>query len=156
MKKALAMTLAIAVLAGPALASAGQSAVAKTYRLSATMTARQVVTVKNKKWTVPAGVAHARGTFAGTFDNKTRRLTWRITYTEIGRSALAIADIHVGPPGKFGAIITRLCGSCEPGQSGVKTIKRGFVTDITSGRSWVTVITDRYPNGVIRGQIKVR
>jgi hypothetical protein len=27
--------------------------------------------------------------------------------------------------------------------------------DIRTGNAWITVITNKYPNGVIRGQIKV-
>ena len=69
---------------------------------------------------------------------------------------IVVADIHVGQPGRFGRFIVRLCSACKSGQKGVKAVKRAFVTDITSGNTWVTVKTDKYPNGVIRGQIKIR
>jgi hypothetical protein len=148
----LAVAVALAVAEGRTGPAAGASA--KTFGLSAKMSAKQVVTVKNRPWKTPSAVANAKGTFTGTFDNATRKLTWRITYTGIGNPKLALADIHVGPSNKFGAIIVRLCGPCKSGQKGVKTIKRSYVSAITSGNSWVTVITDKYPNGVIRGQIK--
>jgi hypothetical protein len=148
------LSLAAGVL-GLALAVPAQGGTEATQQVSAKMDTRQVVTVKNKRWKPPASVA-ARGTFAGTLDTKTRKLTFRISYAGVGKASLAIADIHVGPRGKFGAVIVRLCGPCRSGQKGVRTIKRGFVDDIVSGNSWVTVITEDYPNGVIRGQIKAR
>jgi hypothetical protein len=151
---AIALVLAALFLAGEARSSAADRVAVSAYRLSAKMNTSQVVTPANKPWKAPAGVAKATGTFTGTFDDTTRKLTWRITYTAIGRPALALADIHLGPPGKFGAIIVRLCGPCTSGQKGVRTIKRSFVRAVTSGNSWVTVITNNYPNGVIRGQIK--
>ena len=152
---AIALVLAALFLAGEARSNAADGVALRAYRLSAKMNTSQVVTPANKRRKVPAGVAKATGTFTGTFDDKTRKLTWRITYTGIGRPAIALADVHLGPPGKFGAIIVRLCGPCTSGQKGVKTVRRSFVRAMTSGNSWVTVITDKYPNGVIRGQIKV-
>ena len=152
---AIALILAALFLAGEARSNAADGVTVRVYRLTAKMNTSQVVTPANKRWKVPASVAKATGTFTGTFDDTTRELTWRITYTGIGRPAIALADVHLGPPGKFGAIIVRLCGPCTSGQKGVKTVKRSFVRAMTSGNSWVTVITDKYPNGVIRGQIKV-
>ena len=156
MKKVQATVVAVAaaLVITVSQASSAMAIVTKTFGLNAKMSASQVVTVKNKPWKAPAAVANGKGTFGGTLNTTTRKLTWRITYTGIGNPTLAIADIHLGPPGKFGAIIVRLCGPCTSGQKGVSTIKRSFVPDITSGNSWVTVITGKYPNGVIRGQIK--
>jgi CHRD domain len=153
---AIALALTVGTLVWPVLAGAGDSTAVKAYTLGAVMNTLQVVTVKNKPWKTPPSVADAKGTFTGTFDDKTRKLTWRITFMGIGKSALTIADIHLGPRGKFGAIIVRLCSACKSGQKGVTTVKRTFATDMTSGNSWVTVKTDKFPNGVIRGQIKAR
>jgi CHRD domain len=149
------LSLAAGVLA-LALAVPAQGSTEATQQVSARMDTRQVVTVKNKRWKPPASVAAARGTFAGTLDTKTRKLTFRISYAGVGKPSLAVADIHVGPRGKFGAVIVRLCGPCRSGQKGARTIKRRFVDDVVSGNGWVTVITEDYPNGVIRGQIKAR
>jgi CHRD domain len=158
MKKAFVLTLAVAVgaLTGLAWTDAGDTAVAKTTKLNAAMNPRQVVTVRNKPWKAPAAVANAKGTLTGTVDTRSRKLSWRITYTGIGNPAVVIADIHIGKPGKFGAILVRLCSSCESGQRGVKTLRAAQVQTLTTGDTWVTVITEKYPNGVIRGQIRVR
>ena len=157
MKKALAiaLTLLVAALAGPTVGGASDTAAAKTYKLIAPMNARQVVTPNNKPWQVPAAVSKAKGTFAGKLNSATGKLTWRITYAGVGNPTLAIADIHSGPPGKFGPILVRVCSRCKSGQSGVVKVKASAQKAIAAGNSWVTLITEKYPNGVIRGQIKV-
>jgi hypothetical protein len=158
MHKTLAIPIAVAVAVAAlvcANASSATGAAARTYRLAAKMDAGQVVTPKNRPWKAPASVAQAKGTFEGTLNDKTRKLTWRISYVGVGRGP-AYAEVHLGKPGRFGLIIVRLCRECRSGQSGVTTVRRQFVDDILSANSWVTVITTKYPNGVIRGQIKVR
>jgi len=79
-----------------------------------------------------------------------------VSYSNLGSTALVIADIHTGKSGRFGPILIRLCGPCKPGQSGVKTLKSGALATLKSGNTWATLITDKYPNGVVRGQIHGR
>ena len=157
---AIALVLAALFLAGEATSSAADGVAlggsTGALSLSATMTARQVVTPKNKPWKPPASVAKAHGTFVGTLISGKRSLKWRITYASIGASTLNIADIHLGKPGRFGQVLARLCGPCKSGQSGTKKISALASQSIRSGNSWITVITSKYPNGVIRGQIKAR
>ena len=74
----------------------------------------------------------------------------------IGQSPLVIADIHTGPAGRFGAILVRLCAECKSGQKGTKRLTKVATEILSSGETWVTVITGTFPNGVVRGQIKVR
>ena len=150
--KLLLVVAALALLATGTALGAG----AATAKLSATMTARQVVTPKNKPWKPPASVAKAHGTFVGTLSSGKRSLKWHITYSNTGPRLLDIADIHLGKPGRFGQVLARLCGPCKSGQSGTKKISARAARAISSGNSWVTLITSKYPNGVIRGQIKVR
>jgi CHRD domain len=127
---------------------------AKTFQLRATLDARQVVTPSDKPWTPPANVASASGTFSGSLDGTTRRLSWRLAYNGMGKPALPIADIHLGRRGHFGAVLVRLCGPCTPsGDSGVVKVTSNQAAQLVSGNSWVTLITEKYPNGVIRGQI---
>ena len=156
MTKALTIGLALAaiLLAGEAQSTAAVGLSTRVSSLIARMDARQVVTVSNKPWQVPAAVAKARGTFTGRLDDRARKLTWHLTYSGVGASALQIADIHLGKPGHFGQILVRLCASCRTDQSGVKKISLSAERAIKSGAAWITLITDRYPNGVIRGQIK--
>ena len=75
-------------------------------------------------------------------------------YDGLGEPALPIADIHLGKRGRFGAVLVRLCGPCKPGgDSGVVKVTPTQATQLVSGDSWVTLITEKYPNGAIRGQI---
>jgi hypothetical protein len=126
-----------------------------TYQLSATLDTKQVVTPANKTWKPPASIADATGTFSGSIDTRTGVLDWQLEYTGVGKPTLPIADIHIGPRGRFGAVLVRLCGPCRPGQdSGTVTVKPpARSVQLTSGNTWVTLIVDKYPNGAIRGQI---
>jgi hypothetical protein len=118
----------------------------------------QVVSPENKPWKAPARIAKTRGTFSGSLDGNSGKLTWHITYSGLPASQLPLADdIHFGERGHFGAILLRLCSPCDPGgQSGVATVKTADVATIASGATWVTVITQKYPNGIIRGQVEAR
>jgi len=156
MKKARAAAVAV-ILGTLAINSNATGATgARIYRLNATMDPRQVVTVSNKPWPVPPAYSKSRGTFTGTFNEATGRLSWRITFSGLASPKLRIVDIHYGPPGRFGAFLARACAGCKSGQRGVIKVKRSARKDIAAGKAWVTLITERYPNGVIRGQIKAR
>src|SRR5213080_2437810 len=124
-----------------------------TARLSAKMTASQVVPHKPK-----GNVAHATGTFVGTLRLSGARwqLSWHLTYKNLDHPSIVVADIHYGKPGHFGPIVVRLCGPCKSGQSGVKRVKATWVPAIKLGNTFFTLITGKNPNGEIRGQIRAR
>ena len=147
------VALAAAVAALPSMG--GVHSAAKTYRLSAKLTAQQVVTPKNRRWKPPAALADAGGTFSGNLDTASRKLRWRVSFAGIGGGS-AYAEIHIGRPGRFGGIIVRLCSSCKAAQTGVATIRRPFLDQFALKNTWVTVLTTKYPLGVIRGQIRAR
>ena len=154
MKRPLEATVVVALGMLAAISIAAGARVAKTYHLSARMDARQVVTVANKPWHVPPALSNATGTFTGTFDQATGKLTWKITFSALEGQKLRIVDIHYGTPGRFGAFLARACAGCQSGQHGVVKVKAAARKDIAAGNAWVTLITEHYPNGVIRGQIK--
>jgi hypothetical protein len=155
MKLALAAGVGALVAAGGAGAysSAGVTASALTARLDA----RQVVTPANKPWTPPAAVADARGTFSGALRvvGGRQTLTWHVTFRDIGVAHLPVADVHLGRPGRFGQVLVRLCAPCSSGGRGTVKVSVAAASAIRAGNSWLTVITERYRNGVIRGQIRV-
>ena len=129
-------------------------AVAAAFSMSATMTPKQVITPKNRPWVVPASVKAARGSFSGRLAADGRTLAWRISYSKVpGR---VIADVHLGRPGKFGPFLARLCSGCKPGQKGRLKLKRNYASQFRLRNTWVTLITPKYPNGVVRGQITPR
>jgi len=152
--RGIATGLGLALALVPAVA-AGEAATG-ALALKASMTSRQVVTPKNHPWRPPASLARARGTFAGQVSPDGKRLHWKITYANLGSPGVVIADVHVGKYGKFGPILVRLCTSCKSGQHGVTRLKSGDRGRFASRNAWVTLITDRYPNGVVRGQVHVR
>ena len=159
MRSVLTLVCAVtAVLSWQGTSTASPSAGAASYDLRASMTSRQVVTPTNKPWQVPAAVADAHGFFVGklTVTSGTRKLAWRITYADIGRAPLVIADVHLGKPGRFGQVLVRLCTSCQSGQKGTTKVSAAAAKAMSTGNAWVTVITSTYPNGVVRGQIRVR
>ena len=157
MKKAavVATLVGLGAFVVPALSNAGSSG--KSHELSATLSPRAVVTVKNKPASFPAAIAkNAAGTFNGTTSADGKSLKWKLAYGGLGHPALVIADIHIGPAGKFGPILVRLCGPCKPGQSGTTKLKKGYATRLATQPHWLTLITNTYPNGVVRGQLKVK
>jgi hypothetical protein len=118
------------------------------------MTPKQVITPKGHAWVVPASVKAARGSFSGRLAADGRTLTWQISYSKVpGR---VIADLHIGRAGTFGPILGRLCTGCRSGQKGRLKLKRNYASQFRLKNTWVTLITPKYPNGVIRGQIKPR
>ena len=155
MKKTLEamIVVALGMLAAVSIAAGGK--VAKTYHLSAKMDARQVVTVANKPWRVPHALSKARGRFTATFEPATGKLTWKITFSGLEGQKFRIVDIHYGTPGRFGSFLARACVGCQSGQHGVVKVKAAARKDIPGGIAWVTLITEHYPNGVIRGQLKI-
>jgi CHRD domain len=150
---AVVVALGVSLVVGSGVSSAGEAAATKTYQLRASMTPGQVVTPRNRDWRVPASLAGAKGSFTATFDQQRRTLAWKINYTGLGNQPILVADIHVGKPGRFGPILVRLCSDCKPGQKGVKRLTK-VKAEILTGDTWVTLITGKYPNGVLRGQIK--
>lgn len=145
------VALAIA-LSGLVLASA--VAVASTASLGARMTPQQVVSPAGQRWQVPPSVRAARGTLIATLGADGRTLSWRLTYAKVPGSV--IADIHIGRPGHFGAVLGRLCEACRSGQKGHLKLTRNAAGQVRLDNTWVALITPKYPNGIVRGQLTKR
>jgi CHRD domain-containing protein len=134
------------IAAGAAIAGNTTSA-----RVSARMTARQVIPQKPK-----GDVAHASATLAGTLTGNGShwKLSWRLGY-RLSDPSIVVADVHYGKSGHFGPVILRLCGPCKSGQRGVKRVPYTWVPAIQRGNTFVTLVTGKNPNGEVRGQIRV-
>jgi hypothetical protein len=144
--------LAVALATAGAVAAGGFGA----HALTARMTAKQVVGPSGKAWVVPASLSAASGSLSATLSADGRRLSWRIAYAGLGSPRLVIADVHVGAAGRFGPDLVRLCGPCASGQRGVSRLTAAAAQKLVRDRDFVTLITDRYPNGVVRGQLLVK
>lgn len=140
----------IAGLAAGVLVVAGLAAAASTYKVSATLNARQEIPKQVVK------VPNATGSFSGSYveHGKTATLKWKLTYSRVGGSATA-AHIHLGKAGVAGNVIVPLCaGNCHSGMTGTAKISSKIVGQIEAGKTYVNVHTAKNPNGEIRGQVK--
>lgn len=151
MQRRTAVRVGLTSALGCALVAATVAVAAPGLPLKASLTPAQVVTPQGKKWVVPAGVKDARATLTARLGTDGRTLTWKLTYAKVAGSV--IADIHIGKPGRFGAVLGRLCTSCRSGQQGRTKLKRNYSAQFRVRNTWITLITPKYPNGVVRGQI---
>jgi hypothetical protein len=138
--------VAALALSGLALAA---SKVEK-YTLSANLAASQEVPK-------PTGTkAGAKGRFTGTLveSGKSKKLTWKLTYSNLTGPATA-AHIHLGKKGKAGGVAVPLCGPCKSGQKGTAQLTEATVKAIEAGKAYVNIHTAKNAAGEIRGQIKV-
>src|SRR5262245_38925416 len=154
--RVIAVGLGAIALAAPAGAGAGSDRSARNFKMSSAMTPDQVVTVRSKPWRVPPTVKRAKGVLTGLMPTSGGQISWKITYANIGNPALVIADIHLAKPGQFGPGLARLCSKCHSGQTGVTKIKPGVNSQMSTGNAYVTIITDKYPNGVVRGILRAK
>ena len=142
------VTVGLAVVA---LVTAGIGAAAKTYKVSATLNAKQEI----PKQVVKA--PNAKGGFTGTYveHGKSATLRWKLTFSRLSGKATA-AHIHLGKTGVAGDVIVPLCaGNCRSGMSGAAVISSKVVAQLESGKTYVNIHTKKNPNGEIRGQVKV-
>ena len=151
MQRTTAVRLCVTSVLCAGLVAATVAVAAPGLPLKATATPSQVVTPQGKKWKVPAAVKTARATLTARLGADGRTLTWKLTYAHVPGSV--IADIHIGKPGKFGAVLGRLCTSCKSGKQGTTKLKRNYSSQFRVTNTWITLITPKYPNGIVRGQI---
>jgi CHRD domain len=137
------------VLVAAGLTASALGAVRKdeTYKLSAKPTAgREVPAPKG----VPAAV---KGAFTGTL--KGDKVTFKLTFSGPSGKAVA-AHIHLGKPGKAGAVIVPLRGPCRSGVSKTMTVSNKAHDAIERNGTHVNVHTTKNAGGEIRGQVKSR
>jgi hypothetical protein len=138
-------------LAAVALVTAGLGAAAETYKVSATLNAKQEIPKQAVK------VLNATGGFSGSYveHGKTATLKWKLTYSRLSGKATA-AHIHLGKKGAAGNVIVPLCaGNCHSGLTGTAKISEKVVSQLEAGKTYVNVHTTKNPAGEIRGQVKV-
>jgi hypothetical protein len=142
----------VAGLAAGALVVAGVAAAGETYKVSASLNAKQEVPKQ------VVAMTSAVGSFTGTYveHGKSATLKWKLTYSHLTGAATA-AHIHLGKRGVAGNVIVPLCaGNCRSGMRGTSTISSAVVDDLERNRAYVNVHTAKNPAGEIRGQVKVK
>lgn len=108
----------------------------------------------------PDGAATgAHGTFSGTYDSRTRVLTWRLQWVRVSQPTTD-ASIHYGRRGRTGRAALLLCKPCHSPASGHAKLAPGLARAILQpqgeGLAYVSVDTERNPLGEIRGEIVER
>jgi len=128
----------------------GGSSKSETYSFKAAMTAG--VEVPKPKG-VPSG---AGGSFVAKSTETSSKVTfhWTISYHGLSGKAMA-AHVHMGKPGKAGAVVVALCGPCRNGQSGTAVIASSVEDALEKGGAYVNVHTQKNAAGEIRGQVKL-
>jgi hypothetical protein len=133
--------------AGAALAFAGLGTAASlaTYKVKAHLTAAQ-----------DKASSKGQGEFTGKYVEKGKgaTLTWKLTFTKLTGPA-TMAHIHTGKKGVSGPVVVTLCAPCKSPAKGTAKITAKIIKALESGGAYVNVHTGKYPNGEIRGQIKV-
>lgn len=139
---------AIVACIASGLALSGVALAAGNYSVHATLGTQAEVPA-------PAG-ASGKGSFSGHYKENAAgaTLTWTLSFSGLTGAAVA-AHIHLGKPGKAGAVLVPLCGPCKNGQTGTATIPKAVVADLESGSAYVNVHTAKNQGGEIRGQVKV-
>jgi hypothetical protein len=104
----------------------------------------------------PPTTSAGTGTFKGTYDTKTKQLTWTITYSGL-TGPVTRADFH-GPArvGKYGSIKVRVIVNHSPIEGSAiltKPTAKALDNDLLSGKFYINLHTAAYPRGEIRGQI---
>jgi hypothetical protein len=101
----------------------------------------------------------ARGTFSGTYDSRTRILTWRLSWVRVSEPVIK-ASIHYGRAGRTGRTALVLCTACTSPSSGHSKISaavaRAILQPPGEGLAYVSIDTVRNPQGEIRGELAER
>jgi hypothetical protein len=124
---------------------AAAPAFAATEKFSATLTAAAET---------PPTTSTGTGTLTATFDTKTMRLTWDVTYKGLTGKATAA---HFHGPAAVGASappVVPIKGKLTSPIKGHATLTAAQVADLEAGKWYFNVHTAKNPNGEIRGQVE--
>ncbi|MER2606828.1 MAG: CHRD domain-containing protein [Siculibacillus sp.] len=130
-----ALFLSTALLSLPALA--------ETTAFKATLSAAEEV---------PAVTSKGMGSAEATYDDATKKLTWKGSYSGLGGPVTA-AHFH-GPAevGKTGGVQVPVEATGSPFM-GFATLTDAQASDLLGGRLYLNLHTAANPNGEIRGQV---
>lgn len=154
------MSRNLALVLAAALAAAATAATARADR-----TAGNVQTVYahlNADQEVPSpdgAPTGAAGTFTAAYNSRTRILTWRLQWVRVSEPITG-ASIHYGRAGRTGRTALVLCRQCHSPVSGHSKLAPGLARAILQpkggGLAYVTIATERNPQGEIRGELAER
>ena len=102
---------------------------------------------------VPANTSAGTGTADLDYDNASKKLSWKITYSGLSGPATA-AHFH-GPAaaGANGGVAVAIPGAGTSPVEGNATLTDAQAADLMAGKYYINVHTAANPGGEIRGQV---
>lgn len=115
--------------------------------------AEQLKATLDGKSEVPPNGSKATGMAELDYDPASRKLTWKITFTDLS-GPLVAAHFH-GPaqPGKTGSVAVKLGGAGPSPLVGSATLTDAQAADLLAGTYYINIHTAKHPSGEIRGQV---
>jgi hypothetical protein len=103
---------------------------------------------------VPANDSKGTGTFTGTYDTASKKLSWKGAYSGLTGPATA-AHFHAGDPGKNGAVVIPVFQGAEAKSpfEGSAVLTDAQANDLLAGKWYFNIHTAANKGGEIRGQV---
>jgi hypothetical protein len=136
------MIRSMAALVGAAFLAFASPALAQNVNFKATLAGGEEV---------PPVQTSGKGELTATFDQGSKRLTWKGNYSGLSGPATA-AHFHAAEKGKNGGVAVPISPSASP-MEGAATLTDQQVADLMAGRWYVNVHTEANKAGEIRGQM---
>lgn len=100
---------------------------------------------------VPPNDSKATGSVTATYDDATKKLTWKGSYKDLSGPATA-AHFHSGEAGKNGGVAVPIAPATSP-LEGSATLTDAQAADLMAGKLYVNIHTAANKGGEIRGQL---
>ena len=100
---------------------------------------------------VPANDSKGTGSVTATYDDASKKLTWKGSYKDLSGPATA-AHFHTGEAGKNGDVAIPIAPATSP-LEGSATLTPEQAADMLAGKWYVNVHTAANKGGEIRGQL---
>ena len=136
------MIRSMAALVGAAVLALASPALAQNVNFKATLGGGEEV---------PPVQTSGKGELTATFDQGSKRLTWKGNYSGLSGPATA-AHFHAAEKGKNGGVAVPISPSASP-MEGSATLTDQQAADLLAGRWYVNIHTEANKAGEIRGQI---
>ena len=136
------MNRSLAALFGAAVFALASPALAQNVNFKATLGGGEEV---------PPVQTQGKGELTATFDQGSKRLTWKGNYSGLSGPATA-AHFHAAEKGKNGGVAVPISPSASP-MEGSATLNDQQAADLMAGRWYVNVHTEANKAGELRGQM---